>query len=115
MRVFLGTLWSAIKEVKAPSVFDVEHGIVLQAMKWNRASSRRECEVAWFFSSCNGNLGYILELQRGCPFKTRVCSVLLGLLCSCEGHFEILLQAWQGNREPLELRQETNVPFQLSQ
>ena len=34
--VFLGTLWSSIKEVKAPFMFDGEHGIALQAMQVNR-------------------------------------------------------------------------------
>ena len=36
---FLGTLWSSIKEVKAPFMFDVELGIALQAIEGNRASS----------------------------------------------------------------------------
>ena len=62
MTVFLGTLWSSIKEVKTPFVFDVEHGIALQAMKVNRASSRGEGEVSWFFSRCSRNLGFLLEL-----------------------------------------------------
>ena len=30
-------------------------------------------EVSWFFSCCSGNLGYIIELWQGWPFKTRVC------------------------------------------
>ena len=34
--VFLGALWSSIKEVKAPFVFDGEHGISLQAVQVNR-------------------------------------------------------------------------------
>ena len=40
--VFLGTLWSSIKEVRAPFVFDVEHGIAQHAMQLNRGSSRSE-------------------------------------------------------------------------
>ena len=40
--VFLGTLWSSIKEVKALFVFDAEHGIALNAMQGNRTSSFRE-------------------------------------------------------------------------
>ena len=47
--VLLGTLWSSIKEVKAPFVFDGEHGIALQAMQWNRALSGDEGEVSWIF------------------------------------------------------------------
>ena len=61
MTVFLETLWSAIKEVKAPFMFYVEYGIALRAMQGNQASSRGEGQVSWFFSSCGGNLEYILE------------------------------------------------------
>ena len=42
-----------------------EHGIALHIMLGNRASSRGQGEVAKFFSSCGGNLGYILELRWG--------------------------------------------------
>ena len=38
--VFSGTLWRSIKEVKAPFVFDGEHGIALHAMQGNQASSQ---------------------------------------------------------------------------
>ena len=72
--VTLGFHWSAIKEIKAPFRLDVEHGIALHAVQGNRASSRREGEVSWFFSSCGRNLGYILELRRGGLFQKRVCS-----------------------------------------
>ena len=60
--MFLGSLWNAIKEVKAPFRFDEEHGIALHAMQGNRASFCSEEEVSWFFSSCGMNQGYILEL-----------------------------------------------------
>ena len=42
---------------------------------------------------------YILEVGWGWPFKTRVCSVMSGLLSSCKGHLGILLEAWQGNSD----------------
>ena len=61
-------------------MFDDEHGIALHAMQGNRASFYHEGEVSWFFSSCGGNLCYILELRRGWPFKTRICSMTSGLL-----------------------------------
>ena len=35
-----GNLWSSLKEVKPLVVYDVEMGIALEAMQWNRASSR---------------------------------------------------------------------------
>ena len=50
MTVFLVSLLSAIKEVKTPFMFDVEHGIALLAMQGNRASSLGDWEVSWFFS-----------------------------------------------------------------
>ena len=39
-------------------------------MQGNWASSLSEREVSRFFSSCGGNLGYVLELWRGEPLKT---------------------------------------------
>ena len=30
---FLGTLWSSVKQIKAPYVFDWKHGIALHAMQ----------------------------------------------------------------------------------
>ena len=68
-------------------------------MQGNQASSRGEGEVSWFFSSYGRNLGYILELQCGWPFKTHVCSVTSGLLFSYEGDLRNLLEALQGNRD----------------
>ena len=75
MTVLLGTLWSSIKEIEAPYVFDWEYAIALDTEHGNRASSHGERKVSWVFSSCGSNLGYILELWRGCTFETGVCSV----------------------------------------
>ena len=80
-------------------MFDWEHGIALPAMQGNWASSHGEGEVSWFSSSCSGNLGYILELWQGWPFKTCVCSATSGLLSSYEGHLRNLHEAWHGNAD----------------
>lgn len=80
-------------------MFDVEQGIALHTMQGNRTSSASEGEVSPFFSSCGRNLGYIHKLGLGWPFKTRVCSAKSGLMSSCEGHLEIVIEAWQGNRD----------------
>ena len=72
-------------------MFDWENAIALHAMQGNRASSRGEGEVSWVFASCGKNLGYILELRRGCPFETGVCSVKSGHLSRYEG------QLWKVN------------------
>ena len=91
--VFLGTLWSSIKEVKTPFMFDGEHRIALHAMQGNRASFHGEGEVSWFYSSCGRNLSYILKLWLGWPSKTRDFSAMSGLLSSCEGHIRIIFEA----------------------
>ena len=90
----------------------VENGIAMEAIQVNLASMHGEGEVSWFFSSCNGNLGYILELQWRLPFKTHVCSATSGLLSSCKGHLRILLDAWQSNRDTS--RGEAGDPVSLS-
>ena len=63
-------------------MFDLEHGIALQPMQGIRASSTAEGDVSWDFSSYDMNLGYILELQRGWPFETPLCSAKSGHLSS---------------------------------
>ena len=84
--VLLGTLSCSIKQIEVTYVFDWENAIALATMQGNRASCRGEGKVSWVFSSCGRNLGYILELQRGCPFETGVCSVKSGHLSRYEGH-----------------------------
>ena len=93
-------------------MFDGEHGIALHAMQGNRASSWSEGEVSWFFSSCSGNLWYILELWRGWLFKTHVCSTTSELLSSYEGHPSNLLENWLGNLDVF--RGEAGDPGSLS-
>ena len=99
MREFLGTLWSSIKKVKAPYMFDGEHGNALHSMHGNRASSLGEGDVSWFFSSCGRNLGYILELWREWHFKTRVCTAASGLLSSYKGQLRNLHKVCLCNRD----------------
>ena len=84
--VFLGTLWCSIKQIEAPYVFDWEHGIALQAMQGNRASSPGEWDISWDFLSSGRNMGYILESQWRWPFETPLCSAKSGLLSSYDAH-----------------------------
>ena len=72
--VFLGTVWSSIKEVKAPFRFDGYHGISVHALLLNRASSRGKWKVSYFLASCIENLGYILTWYQGWPYNSRVCA-----------------------------------------
>ena len=71
-------------------MFDWEYGIALHAMKENQASSPCEGDVSWDYSSCGRNLGYILELERGWPFETPLCSAKSGLLSSYDRHLRNL-------------------------
>ena len=56
--MFLGTLWSSIKQIKASYMFDGEHGMALHAIQGNWASSHGEGEDSWFFPSCNEPVVY---------------------------------------------------------
>ena len=71
-------------------MFNGEYDIALHAMQGNQASSLSEGYVSWDFSSCSRNVGYILELQRGWPFETPLCSAKSELLSSYEGHLRNL-------------------------
>ena len=97
--VFLGILFSSIREIKIPYVFDWEHGTPQQEMQGNRASPCGEGEVSWVFSSCSTHLVYILELRRGWPFEIRVSSAKSGLLSSYDGHLGKLNYTWQENTD----------------
>ena len=66
-------------------MFDWKNAIALDTMQGNRASPGGEKKISLVFSSCSRNLGYILELRRGCPFETGVCSVKSGHLSRYEG------------------------------
>ena len=69
------------------------------AMQGNRASFLGDGEVSWVFSSRGRNLGYILELQRGCPFETGVCSVKSGHLSRYDRNLRNVNLAWQLNSD----------------
>ena len=97
--VFLGILFSSIREIEVPYVFDWEHGTPQHEMQGNRASSCREGEVSWVFASCGRHLVYILELRRGWPFETLVCSAKSALLSSYDRHLGKLNYAWQENTD----------------
>ena len=54
---------------------------------------------------------YILELRRGWPFETRVCSAKSGLLSSYDGHLGKLIYAWQEIQMLLEVSREAKCPL----
>ena len=57
MTVLLGTLWSSIKQIEAPYVFDWENAIALDTMQGNRASSRRAGKSHGFSRVAAGTWG----------------------------------------------------------
>ena len=97
--VFLVILFSSIREIEVPYVFDWEHGTPQHEMQGNQASSCSEGEVSWVFSSCGRHLVYILELRWRWPFETWVCSANSGLLSSYDRHLGKLNYAWQENTD----------------
>ena len=80
-------------------MFDWEYGVALRAMQGNRASSPCEGDVSWDFTSCGRNLGYTLELKRGWPFETPLCSPKSGHLSSYDGQLTNLNYSWQDNTD----------------
>ena len=80
-------------------MFDWKNAIALDTMQGNWASSRGEKKVSWVFSSSGRNLGYILELRRGCAFETGVCSVKSGHLSRYEGKLRNVNYGWQDNTD----------------
>ena len=74
-------------------MFPWEYGVALHKMQGNQASSPSAGYVSWDFLSCGANLGYIVELQRGWPFETPLCSAKSGLLSSYDGHLRNLNKA----------------------
>ena len=71
-------------------MLDCDYGIALHTMEGNRASSPGEGDVSWDLSSCGRNMGYILELQRGWPFATPLCSAKSALMSNYDGHLRNL-------------------------
>ena len=113
--VFSVILWSYIKEVKSPSVFDGEHRLALHAMKWNWTSSDDDGEVSCFFLSWGGNLGYVLELRWGWPFQTCVGSATSGRLSSCTDTSAFSSRLGREIGTPLDVpSRETQGPFPVA-
>ena len=97
--VFLGILFSSIRKIEFPYVFDWVHGTPQHKMQGNRASSCTEVEVSWVFSSCCKHLVYILDLRRGWQFESWVCWAKSLLLSSYGGNLGKLNYSWQENTD----------------
>ena len=57
MTVLLGPLWSLVKQIEAPYVFDWENAIALDKMPENRASSRGRGKSHVFSRVASGTWG----------------------------------------------------------
>ena len=97
--VFLGILFSYIREIKFPYVFDWEHVTPQHEMQGNWVSSCVKDEVSCVFSSCGRLPVYILKLRRGWSLETHVCSAKSGFLSSYDRHVGKLNYAWQENTD----------------
>ena len=82
MTVFLRTLWCSIEHIEAPFMIDWKHRIALHAVQGIRDLTPTEGDVSWDLSSCNSNLGYILDLELGWMFETTLGSAKSGFLSS---------------------------------
>ena len=67
--MFLGTLWSSIKQIKVPYVFYWEHGNALHAMQVNWASYRGKGDVSFFSRVATGTLCIIFSYGKDDPSK----------------------------------------------
>ena len=100
-----------MKEVKAPFVFDGEHGIALHTMQGNWALSRGKGEVPWFFSSCGRNLGFIPELRLRWPFSTRDCEELQDSCLVVSDNSGFSSRLFRAIGMPIDVRREAQCPF----
>ena len=95
-------------------MFVWEHGIAVHTMERNWTSSHGEGEISYIFTSFARKLAYLLELPLGRPLKTRVCSVMSGLLSSYEGNLRNIHEAWQGNTEASRGKAGDEDPFPVA-
>ena len=86
--------------------------MALETMQGTWTSSRGEGGNLMFFLKLSGNLGFPLELNRGCSFNTHVFSAKSGCLSSFQGHLGIILKLWQGNRDASGV--EVEIPASVS-
>ena len=104
----LGNLLGCIRGFKDP--------IKAQKRRWDfsrdaaaeKASSRVEGRVSWFFSSCSRNPGVPLELRQGPQEMAPVASGKSCLRASYEGPLWIPLQSVPGPRSPSEAEAATS-------
>ena len=98
MTVFLGILFTSIREIEVPYIFDWEHGTPQHEMQGNRASSCGEGEVSWVFSSCGRHVVYS-RVTAGMAIWNSGFSAKSGLLSSYDGHLGKLKYAWKENTD----------------
>ena len=85
-----------IKAVKDPLETQERRWEFSPMPQQERASSRIEGRISWFFSSCTRKLGVPLELLLGLQGPALVASGRSSLQASCEGPLGIPLQSVPG-------------------
>ena len=96
MTVFFRTLWSAIKEVKPPFVFDVVHGIGLDAMQRNQASFPFKALNSACLSKYQKDVSHLVEMSPGPRAFSRVSTGDSDIPSSCEMKDEPAFKPLQG-------------------
>ena len=92
-------------------MFDGEHGIALNAMQGNQASSHGEGEVSWFFLSCGGNLGTFSSYGGGGHLKLVFVQRRQDSCLVTSDTSEISTRTGRTIQTLLEVKQETQCPF----
>lgn len=87
-----GTFWVASRVASTVSNFKREHGISLEMLQREGASSHDDGGTSWFFLSCGG----IPELRQGTQGASRVAPGKSNLHSISEGELGIALTSLQG-------------------
>ena len=85
MRVLLGTLWSSIKQIEAPYVFDWENTIALDTLQGNRASYRPGGESLMGFLEVRQEPGVYSRVTAGMSIRNSSLFIEVRNLSRYEG------------------------------
>ena len=109
--LFLGTLWSSIKQIKAPYLFDWEHGIALHAVQGIWASCHGESEISWYSRVAARKWGIFSSYGGDDPSKLMLVQRSQGSSLVMRDTSGISLRLDWAIRTLLEVRQESQFPF----
>ena len=85
-------------ETRLQSSLTGDTGLIFRPCRKDRASSRNDGGISWFFSRWGMTCGVSLELRWGTQGASLVAPGKCSLHSSCEGERGIALESQQGNR-----------------